>query len=360
MDLALPIRHHSERTLTDGTAMSTNLNLFIHEQLIDRRHKLQHADKHAGRSEHLRFLLEEVDSALERIEQGCYGICESCHDSIESDRLLADPLVRFCLDHLTRHERSALEQDLQLAMRVQSGLLPKGILGRDGWQICYHYEPAGLVSGDYCDVIDAGKNGLYFMVGDVSGKGVAASMLMAHLHAMFRTLIPLGLSLPCMLQHASRVFRESTLPNQYATLVAARAWPDGRVEICNAGHPFPLVVRDGAVQVLANSNLPIGLFGSEEFELTELSLDPGHGLVIYSDGVSETTNGSGSEYGADRLRDLIGRKKSLDASTLLAMCREDLCDFRQNAAKTDDVTLFVLGRSETAGFATDLSLASAS
>ena len=107
-----------------------------------------------------------------------------------------------------------------------------------------------MVSGDYCDVIDAGQNGLYFMVGDVSGKGVAASMLMAHLHAMFRTLIPGGLSLPCMLQHASHVFRESVLPNQYATLIAGRAWPDGRIEICNAGHPFPMIVRDGAVQVL--------------------------------------------------------------------------------------------------------------
>ena len=201
-----------------------------------------------------------------------------------------------------------MEQDLQLAKRVQTGLLPKGSLALDGWQMCYHYEPAGMVSGDYCDVIDAGKNGLYFMVGDVSGKGVAASMLMAHLHAMFRTLIPVGLSLPCMLQHASRVFRESTLPNQYATLVAGRAWPDGRVEICNAGHPFPLVVRNGAVQILETSDLPIGLFGSEEFTLTELSLHSGHGLVIYSDGVSEATDLAGQEYGANRLRELDWQK----------------------------------------------------
>jgi sigma-B regulation protein RsbU (phosphoserine phosphatase) len=222
----------------------------MREQLLERRSKLEHAGQHSDSLDRLQLLLDEVDSALARIDNGTYGICESCHDTIECDRLIADPLVRFCLDHLTRGERSALEQDLQLAKRVQMGLLPKGSLDRDGWQICYHYEPAGLVSGDYCDVIDAGKNGLFFMVGDVSGKGVAASMLMAHLHAMFRTLIPVGLSLPDMLQHASRVFRESTLPNQYATLVAGRAWPDGAVEMCNAGHPFPLVVRRGAVEEL--------------------------------------------------------------------------------------------------------------
>jgi sigma-B regulation protein RsbU (phosphoserine phosphatase) len=88
-----------------------------------------------------------------------------------------------------------------------------------------------VVSGDYCDVVDAGEEGLYFMVGDVSGKGVAASMLMAHLHAMFRSLISVGMPLKSMLAHASRVFSGSTLPTQYATLVCGRALPDGRVEI---------------------------------------------------------------------------------------------------------------------------------
>jgi sigma-B regulation protein RsbU (phosphoserine phosphatase) len=324
--------------------MSTSVNQFMRDQLLDRRHKLVDAGHHVHDAERFQLLLHEVDGALARMDDGSFGICEACHDTIEYDRLIADPLVRFCLDHLTRSERSALEQDLQLAKRVQLGLLPKGILDRYGWQICYHYEPAGLVSGDYCDVIDSGENGLYFMVGDVSGKGVAASMLMAHLHAMFRTLIPLELSLPCMLQHANRVFRESTLPNQYATLVAGRAWPDGRVEICNAGHPPPLVVLGAAIDAVETADLPIGMFGNQEFTLAELSLDPGHGLVIYSDGVSEATDLSGSEYGVERLRALIGQKQMRNASTLLAACRDDLRDFRRHATKTDDVTLFVLGR----------------
>jgi sigma-B regulation protein RsbU (phosphoserine phosphatase) len=324
--------------------VTTNIDRFLRDQLLERRHKLEHASQDENQRDRFQVLLEEVDSALARIDNGCYGICESCHEPIESDRLMADPLARFCLDHLTRSERSALEQDLQLAKRVQLGLLPKEHLACGGWQICYHYDPAGLVSGDYCDVIDAGKEGVYFMVGDVSGKGVAASMLMAHLHAMFRALIPVGLSLPCILEHANGVFLESTLPNQYATLVAGRAWPDGRVEICNAGHPAPLVVRDGVASALEHAYLPIGLFSNDSFTLSELSLDPGDGLVIYSDGVSEATNGSGNEYGADRLRELIGREKGVNAAAMLAACRDDLGEFRRNAAKADDVTLFVLSR----------------
>jgi len=325
--------------------MATNIDGFMREQLLDRRDKLEHAVRHHDAPDRLQLLLEEVDSALARIDTGCYGICESCHDTIECERLISDPLVRFCLDHLSKQERNALERDLQLAAQVQKGLLPRQNLNRYGWQICYHYEPAGLVSGDYCDVIDAGGAGLYFMVGDVSGKGVAASMLMAHLHAMFRSLIAVELSLKCMLEHASRVFAGSTLPNQYATLVCGRAQPDGRVEISNAGHPAPFVIRDGEVLALEAAGLPIGMFGIEEFSVSELQLEPGQGLVIYSDGVSEATDTLGTEYSANRLRELIGCQQALNPSALLAACSDDLTSFRRNAPKLDDVTLFVLGRS---------------
>ena len=75
--------------------------------------------------------------------------------------------MRFCLDHLSSRERDALQDDLELAARVRQGLLPRPDLEWYGWQICYHYEPAGVVSGDYCDVIDAGESGLFFLVGDV-------------------------------------------------------------------------------------------------------------------------------------------------------------------------------------------------
>lgn len=324
--------------------MAATIDRFIEQQLVDRRHKLKHAVQHSNSSGKLQLLLEEVDSALARIEVGTYGICETCHDPIECDRLIADPLVRFCLDHLTRQEKNALEQDLQLAAQVQRGLLPNQDLNPNGWSVCYHYQPAGPVSGDYCDVIDAGDAGLYFMVGDVSGKGVAASILMAHLHAMFRTLISVGMSLKCMLEHASSVFSKSTLPNQYATLVCGRALSTGRVEIANAGHPPPLVVRGRDVTLLETTDLPVGLFGSEEFSITELDFGSGQGLVIYSDGVSELTDISGAEYGVDGLRKLLARDSILSPSALVEACRNDLISFRSNARQMDDLTLFVLGR----------------
>jgi sigma-B regulation protein RsbU (phosphoserine phosphatase) len=317
---------------------------FIRGQLLERRHKLQHAAAVPDRETRFRRLLQEVDSALARVEDGSFGVCESCHEAIEPDRLIADPLVRFCLDHLNQQERDALEQDLQLAAQVQRGLLPRQDLTWRGWNVAYHYEPAGVVSGDYCDIVDGGDAGLYFIVGDVSGKGVAASMLMAHLHAMFRTLISVGMSLQCMLEHASRVFSQSTLPAHYATLVCGRAQPDGRVEISNAGHLPPFVVRDNHVATLEGSNLPVGMFGDEEFSVQEFCLDPGHSLVLFSDGVSEASDISGTEYGSDRLRKLIGDQTMKTPSALIDACRNDLASFRGRTPKSDDVTILVLNR----------------
>jgi phosphoserine phosphatase RsbU/P len=319
------------------------LDDILREQLLNRRDKLQNAVAESNHTARLHQLLEEVDAALIKMDDGSFGLCESCHERVECDRLLADPLVRFCLDHMSRAEQEALEQDLQLAARVQKGLLPPRNLIRHGWHVAYHYEPAGLVSGDYCDVIDGGEAGLYFMVGDVSGKGVAASMLTAHLHAMFRTLISVGLSLECMLQHASRVFSESTLPTQYATLVCGRALPNGTIQISNAGHPAPLIARDGEVVPLDGASLPIGMFCNEEFSVSEFQLTDGHGLLIYSDGISEAADISGAEYGSERLLKLIGSSFG-DPAVLLSKCREDLIAFCAGSRPSDDRTLFILGR----------------
>src|SRR5271156_1345912 len=288
--------------------MATIAENFMRGQLVERRHKLEHAISESDQAARFSHLLGEVDAALARIEDGTYGICEVCHDSVEYDRLIADPLVRLCVDHLSEREKAALEQDLQLAAQVQRGLLPNPNFAQGGWRISYHYEPAGLVSGDYCDIVDGGEAGVYFMLGDVSGKGVAASMLMAHLHAMFRSLISVGLPLKCMLEHASRIFSQSTLPTHYATLVCGRAYSNGRVEICNAGHVRPLVARGRNVAALQASNLPVGIFSDEEFVVDELQLDEGDAVVLYSDGTSEAMDASGAEYGDDRISKLIGAR----------------------------------------------------
>lgn len=316
----------------------------LREQLVDRRHRLETAIALTDESPNLTQLLQEVDAALARMERGSYGLCEVCHDPVETERLIADPLVRFCIDHLTPSQQIALQQDLDLAARIQGGLLPGNNLRSDGWHVSYHYEAAGPVSGDYCDLVSAGDGSLYFMLGDVSGKGVAASMLMSHLHAMFRTMIPIGLPLAQLVERASRVFCESTLPTHFATLVCGKADPSGAVEICNAGHLPPLWIHHGEATGIAATGLPVGVFCNEQFTVDRIRLAPGDTLVLYTDGLSETQDGTGTEYGAERLSTLVCQHHALASDALVHVCIEDLGTFRAASPKVDDLTIMTVRR----------------
>lgn len=292
-------------------------------------------------------LLREVDSALQRVETGSYGRCETCGDAIEPERLAADPLTRFCLDHLTRDEARALEQDLQLAGRVQQGLLPPKLLVHQGWEIAYQYRPLGPVSGDYCDLVQApaADGGLLVMFGDISGKGVAASMLMAHLHATARTLAGLDLPLPQVLDRANRVFCESTMQNHYATLVCARLSATGRVQLSNAGHCPPLLVRNGQqVTPLEATGMPIGLFCIEEFRVETIDLAPGDALLLYTDGITESTNEDGEPYGEERLVQLVAGWLDHSSTELAQGCVEHARAFRGRTQRADDETVMVIRR----------------
>lgn len=326
--------------------MVTAIEPLLREQLVDRRQKLETAAPAFHRPAELTRLLQEVDAALHRMDIGTYGLCEVCHDPVETERLLADPLTRFCLGDLTPREQRALEEDLELASQIQAGLLPPRSQQIDGWEVSYHYQPAGAVSGDYCDLIRGEDQSLHFVLGDVSGKGVAASMLMAHLNAMFRTLISINLPLAQMVERASRVFCESTLPTQYATLVCGRATTNGEVELCNAGHLPPLLIQEGNVTSIAATGLPVGVFCSESFSVSRVQMSKGDTLFLYTDGLSESIDGSGNEFGAERLSQLLNDNRSLSPDSMISLCRRELHTFAEGKLPGDDLTLMAITRTK--------------
>jgi sigma-B regulation protein RsbU (phosphoserine phosphatase) len=201
------------------------------------------------------------------------------------------------------------------------------------------------VSGDCCDLLVVGGAALWFFVGDVTGKGVSAALLMSHLHAMFRTLVTADLPLEGIVERASRALCESTLPTHYATLACGRAGPDGMVEICNAGHPQPLLARAGRVSGVEASGLPIGMFCDQKFGSARFQVDPGDTFLLYTDGVTETQDPAGAEYGAERLGRLLSLRGELDPQGLVEACVADVAAFRASAPKADDLTLMALQRS---------------
>ncbi len=326
--------------------MATQIDFGLRSQLEDRKGKLEEAIDSSPQDSHLNSLLREVDAALARMNDGSFGLCETCHETIERDRLSMDPLARFCLDHLTPPQQRALQQDLELAARIQEGLLPRHDMRYGGWQTEYHYEPAGPVSGDYCDLVTSEDGSLYFMLGDVSGKGVAASMLMAHLHAMFRALIGVGLPLAQIVERGSRLFCESTLASQFATLVCGKATSKGAIELCNAGHNPPLLVRGNEVRSIDATGLPLGIFSSEQFSVQSAQLNRGDFLVLYTDGLSEAQDSSGAEFGVQPLIELTRAHGSPAPGDLVRMLISKATEFRAGAPKSDDVAMLVIKRVE--------------
>jgi sigma-B regulation protein RsbU (phosphoserine phosphatase) len=140
----------------------------VRAQLQDRRQRVE-AVIEAHAAPQFKDLLSEIDLALGRLDAGTYGLCEACGDPIEPEGMRRNPLARLCIDHLTPSQARELEQDLDLAAHVQLELLPPRHLVEQGWEIAFHYEPHGAVSGDYCDVVRPSGDGgdLVFLLGDI-------------------------------------------------------------------------------------------------------------------------------------------------------------------------------------------------
>jgi phosphoserine phosphatase RsbU/P len=168
-------------------------------------------------------------------------------------------------------------------------------------------------------------------------------MLMTQLHALFRSLTGMALPLGQMVTRANRVFCESALAGQYATLVCGQAKPTGEVEIHNAGHWPAIVVGHGGVLRIESTGLPLGMFCESEFSATRLQLEVGDTLFLYTDGLSEARN-EGDEYGVDRVMTLVRQQAARPPAELIAACLNDLRAFAGAGPRLDDLTLLAIRR----------------
>jgi len=321
--------------------MALAFDAALRESLRDRRRRLEVALLESGTRPELVRLLREVDGALDRLDHGSFGLCDACHDPIEPERLLVDPFLRTCLDHLSPAEQRALEHDLGLAAQVQDALLPRPESQVPGFDVAFHSDPAGAVSGDYFDLIRPapGRHETLFLLGDVAGKGVAAAMLGSRLHAIFRSLAGVGLPVDELIGRANAIFCGNILSAHYATLVCVAADTEGRVTWGNAGHLPVLAAMGGTVRELGRTGLPLGLFCATAYTSERLQLARGDTLLFYTDGLSEARNRANDDYGMERIQRLLERHRRADARAVVTACVEDLRTFREGAPHTDDVTL---------------------
>ncbi len=323
--------------------MATLIEASTHETLIERRRRLRHATNRVGAAPDLERLIAEIDVALDRVDHGTHGLCVVCDESMpeEIDR---HPMGRYCLCDLSEQQVRALENDLETAWSIQAGLLPAQDISVGGWTSHFRYLPAGPVGGDVIDLVARPDDSLYFLLGDVAGKGVSAALLMAHLGAHFRALVEEKRPIADTVRHLSDKLVERTGPARYVTLVAGVAWPDGRLQLANAGHLPALLTRCGAVERLDATGLPAGLFQSSDYGVHERTLAAGESIVLYTDGLVESTDPGGDEYGIQRLSCELEAWGALAPSALASTALSAAEAFRASAPAGDDQALLVLQR----------------
>ncbi len=261
--------------------------------------------------------------------------------AVKRESCLELPNLR--LDDLPPNEKQSLENDLSSAARIQGARLHQRCGCFEGWHSHQFYQPAGLVGGDYSDVFDVGDR-LFFLVGDVSGKGFGACLMMSHLHATICALAYRGLALSEMMEAANVTFSRNFSPGRFATLVVGHANREGVVEFVSAGHlPFLHLCQPG-LRLQAATAVPLGLFPDARFPSQHLVLEPGQSLLMCTDGLTEAHDPLNHEYGFHRLMSVANRHHAVSPPKLIEECLKDLRSFTGGMMYADDVTLLSIRR----------------
>ena len=202
------------------------------------------------------------------------------------------------------------------------------------------------IGGDYYDFIERDDGRMLIALGDVSGKGTAAALLMSSLHAAIHAQAAAKSSLAEMVTSVNKYLAENTPTNRFVTLFAAELDPrSGGLKYINAGHNPPLIGRaDGTITQLSSGGFPLGIIHGAEFELGETHLDIGEALVVYSDGVSEAVNLEDEEFGMERLSEVVKKNINASAAGMRDKVESALSAFTQTAPANDDITLVIVKR----------------
>jgi serine phosphatase RsbU (regulator of sigma subunit) len=261
---------------------------------------------------------------------------------------LASAFNRMAED-LARHEKVVIEQErlrreLELSRRIQMEMLPHGALRFGTAEIRGVSIPAREVGGDFFNYFVLPDARLALLVGDVSGKGVSAALLMANVQATLRARVPLESDLAPLADALDREFDRNTPGGVYLTLFLAILDADGReLRYVNAGHhPQFLLRASGGIEALSSTGLPIALYPGQGYREGRTSLGAGDMLFFYTDGLVETENPTGAMFEVERLRALLEAEHNAGVDTVLTRVEDAVRAFRGDAEPFDDATMMVL------------------
>ncbi|MGB8656774.1 MAG: GAF domain-containing SpoIIE family protein phosphatase [Candidatus Zixiibacteriota bacterium] len=241
-------------------------------------------------------------------------------------------------------EKQRLEEELGLARQIQLGLLPKFCPKSEYFELSAHIHPATQVGGDYYDFLYSDSGSVGIAIADASGKGIPAALLISLVHASLRAEVKNRLSPPSILSNINDLIFSSTSSEKFATMFYGELHPtERRLSYCNAGHNYPLVIRqDGSVEFLDKGGMILGAFAETIYEGAEVILRKNDTLFFYSDGLTDNFNSKEEEFGEQRLLDLLIQNRSLGAEELKEKVIEEAASFSEGTPPYDDLTLVVL------------------
>ena len=245
-----------------------------------------------------------------------------------------------------RLERERLERELALASEIQQRFQPTAPPQVDGYELQGISFPCYEIGGDYYDFIEREDGRLVIALGDVSGKGTAAALLMSSLHAAVHAQAGSHDSLVSTISAVNKYLADNIPANRFVTLFYAELDPDsGALSFLNAGHNPPLIVHAaGTVEQLASGGLPLGIKPDADYREGRTQLLPGDVLVIYSDGVTEAVSPTGEEFGSTRLYEVVSRNIESSAAGIRDRIESSLTKFSQGTSAADDITLVIVKR----------------
>jgi sigma-B regulation protein RsbU (phosphoserine phosphatase) len=249
--------------------------------------------------------------------------------------------------HLIETERDQLQlaKDLALATEIQHSFLPDVLPSPHLLSLAAHYRPAREIAGDFYDVFERNPGEFYFVVGDVSGKGISAALMMAQAVSMLRLIVDPGISPGAALARWNARLCGHTIRGMFITAVLGRIRPDlGLVEFAVAGHTAPLVRRKtGQVGVPAiDSAPPLGVVPGLEFPGNQIKLLPGDHAIFYTDGLVESFNGAREPFALDRVLAVLTRSLKGAQGLVEALTTEET-KHRGEVAPHDDLTILAIG-----------------
>jgi len=243
-----------------------------------------------------------------------------------------------------RINRERMERELELATEIQQRFQPSAPPIVAGYEFqgisfaCYE------IGGDYYDFIPREDGTMLIALGDVSGKGTAAALLMSSLHAAIHGQVAAKTPLEQAIVSVNQYLAENTPANRFVTLFAAELdAPTSKLTYINAGHNPPLLGRaNGEIEQLSSGGLPLGIMPFSEYDSAEVTLNSGDVLVVYSDGVSEANNLAEEEFGLERLSSVIRANLKATASGIRDKVESALSAFTGTAPANDDITLVIV------------------